>query len=240
MGLDQFADGLGAVFDEVARATLGVFDGGGVHVDAEVVVEGGEDFLKGDGAAVGFAAETVGGADDLAALHAAAGEEGHGDAGPVVATDLGADARGAAEFAPDEDGDVFVESALVEVVNEGGDGLVEDGEILAFAAEDVVVRAAVPVPLAVVDGDDAGTGLDEAAGGKEALGDARGAVFVDAFDFITGAVAGDDAGIFLGEVEGFGELGGSEEAHGLLGEGVVALHLAAGIHVAAELIDAGE
>jgi len=37
-------------------AAFGVGDGGGVDVDAEVAVEGGEDFGEGDGAAVCLAA----------------------------------------------------------------------------------------------------------------------------------------------------------------------------------------
>ncbi len=75
------------------------------------------------------------------------GHQGHGDAGPVIPADLVADLRGAAEFPPDEDGGVLGETALVEVVDEGGDGLVEDGEILVLALEDLVPLAAVPVHL---------------------------------------------------------------------------------------------
>ena len=237
---NQLADGLGAVFDEVVGAAFGVGDGGGVDVDAEVAVEGGEDFGEGDGAAVCLAAEAVGGADDLTVGHAAAGEEGHGDAGPVVAPDLGTDDGGAAKLAPDEDGAVFVEAALVEVFNECGDALIKDGEVFALAGEDVISCSTMPVPLAVVDGDDACSGLNEAAGGEEALGDAGGAVAVDALDGVASAVACDEAGVFFGEVEGVGELGGGEDAHGLLGEEVHAFHAAAGVDIAAEVVDAGE
>src|SRR5436305_1729905 len=51
--------------DQKLRAAGEVGDGGLVHVDAEVVVERGEDFAELDGAVFGFGANSVGGADHL-------------------------------------------------------------------------------------------------------------------------------------------------------------------------------
>ena len=49
-----------------------------------------------------------------------------------------------------------------------------------------------------------------------------------------------DFGVFLADVEGFGQLAGGEDAEGLLREGVEAVELAAGIDFAAEAVESGE
>jgi len=69
----QFPHGLGTVGDEEVRSAGKVLHGDLVYVDAEIVVEGGEDFAEGDRSFGGFAAEAIGGADDLAGFHSAAG-----------------------------------------------------------------------------------------------------------------------------------------------------------------------
>ncbi len=97
----------------------------GVGIDAEVVVNGGQDVLIGDRPAGGRAAELVGRADDLANLHAAAEQEGRVDPGPVVAAAVLVDLGRAAEFAPDDHGDVAVEPAEVDVLDQRRDAPVE-------------------------------------------------------------------------------------------------------------------
>src|SRR5687768_4601810 len=95
-----------------------VGDGGLVHIDPEVVIEGGEDFGEGDGAIFGLGGGAVGGADDLAELHAAAGKQGAVGLGPMVAAGVFVDDGGSAELAPANDGDIFLEAAGVEVFDE--------------------------------------------------------------------------------------------------------------------------
>ena len=94
--------------------------------EAEVLVEGGHDVLIVDGAGGGFAGLFVGGADDLADFHAAAGEDGWGNARPMVAAALGVDFGCAAEFAPGDDGHVVKHAAFTEVGDERGHGVVDD------------------------------------------------------------------------------------------------------------------
>src|SRR5581483_9270838 len=96
--LHQFTHG--RIFDQVLRAAGGVVDERGVHVDAQVVVQRGEDFAVSDRAVGGVFAQAVGGADDLAGTHAAAGHEAATHRGPVVAARVVVDARRAAELAP--------------------------------------------------------------------------------------------------------------------------------------------
>src|SRR6185503_15833970 len=70
----QLPHRLGAVGHEELRASREVGNRDLVHVDAEVVIERGEDFAETHGPLAGFAPETVRRADDVAGLHATAGE----------------------------------------------------------------------------------------------------------------------------------------------------------------------
>ena len=133
-----------------------VGEGDFVHIDAEVMVERGEDFAEGDGAVCGLRADLVGGADDLAVAHVAASEHGAGDAGPVVAPAFGIDDGGAAKFPPDDDGDVLLHAALVQVCDEGAEGAIEEGQVFAELLEIV----AVIIPAAEAERDDACSGFD--------------------------------------------------------------------------------
>src|SRR5262245_30309706 len=92
--------------DEKLGAAGGIGEAGLRHVDAQVLVERGEDLLEVDGTLGGFFAEAVGGADDLADAHSAAGEERAAYVRPVVAAGLFVDARSAAELAPNNHGHV--------------------------------------------------------------------------------------------------------------------------------------
>ena len=232
--LHQFGHGAASGFDEVVRAAGEVENGGFVRVNAKVVIESGKDFAEPDGAFVRFAAESVGGADGLAGFHAAAGKQGAGDARPMVAAGVGVDFGGAAEFSPNNEGNVFVHAAAVEIVDQGGDSLIEQGHVFAAAFE----VAVVPVPTAEGEGDATGAGFHQSAGDEEVF-EVFGAA-VRAIFGIALAVFFADAGGFAGDVEGFGKFGGGENAKGLLSEGVQPFHSAAGIEIATEAVKAGQ
>src|SRR5207247_11011535 len=101
--LNQLPNRLRVAVHQILRPAGEVADGRAMQIDAKGVIERGEDFLEGDGAVFGVFGVASGGADSLAGAQAAAGEQGAGDGGPVVATGVGVDARGAAELAPDDD-----------------------------------------------------------------------------------------------------------------------------------------
>ena len=65
--LDQFADRVASV-QQILRAAVGVVDGGLEGVDAQVVVERGEDILEVNGPLGGSSGLSVGVADDLPGL----------------------------------------------------------------------------------------------------------------------------------------------------------------------------
>ena len=153
--LHKFGHGTASGFDEVVRAAGKVGDGGFVRVNAEVVVKRGKDFAEPDGSFLGFAAESVGGADGLAGFHAAAGKQSAGDARPVIASGVCVDFWGASEFAPNDERNVFVHAALVKVVDKGGDALIQQGHVFAAAFK----VAVVPVPTAEGEGDATGAGF---------------------------------------------------------------------------------
>src|SRR5205823_5150207 len=103
------------------------------------------------------------GAEGLAELHAAAGEEAHGDAGPVVAPRAGIDPRSAAEFPPHGDRDILIDAPIMQILKQRAEAAVEVRQLAAEVAKVV----AVGVPASPVEGDDADAGFHEAAGGEE-------------------------------------------------------------------------
>src|SRR5258706_4378419 len=80
---DQWLDHI-AIFQQILRPAAVVGDGGG-GIDAQDVIEGGEDVLGVVGAGDGVFAQFVGGADVLAHFQAAAAEENGAGVGPVAA-----------------------------------------------------------------------------------------------------------------------------------------------------------
>src|SRR6185369_6844635 len=119
--------------------------------------------LDRDGVALGLGAGGGRSPVDEAALDAAAGEDDAEDLGPVIAAVGGVDLRRATELGGDHDERGGQHAALVEVVDERGERLVERRELLLDAVLDVVVH----VPAAIGERDEADTALDEAAGEEE-------------------------------------------------------------------------
>ena len=156
----------------------------------------------------------------------------------MVAAHVGADLGRAAELAPHDDRAILVEPALVQVVQQGAQALVEDRKIFGLAGEDRAVGDAVPVPLAVIERHHAGAGFDQSAGQEQALRNARRAVLVDEDLGIARAVTRRHAGIFLRQIERLRQPRRSQQAHRLVGEMVHALHHPREIGLAAKLIEA--
>src|SRR5215472_1588769 len=98
-----------SALDEWQRAALLVVDGR-VRVDAHQIVEGGRQILRVDGVRGGEGADAVGGADDLAAADAAAGQHDAEAVRPMITAAVDVEARRAAEL-PHHDDQSFVEHA---------------------------------------------------------------------------------------------------------------------------------
>src|SRR5205085_1451595 len=112
--LDQFCDRI-VVGQKIVRATESIQYGRVFDIDAHAVVEGGEDLLEVNRARGRLFTEAVGGADDLSRSHAAAGQQGAGDTRPVIASAVLVDARRPSELAPDDNGYILVQSAIIDV-----------------------------------------------------------------------------------------------------------------------------
>src|SRR5207248_2838516 len=149
-----------AGIDEILRPAAQIGDRDLAHVNAQVVIEGGEDVAELDWSIGGFSAQPIGGADHLAGLHAAAGEQSARDARPMVAAGVFVDGGGSAELAPDDNRNILVEAALVQVIYQRAHALVEQREVLPQRAEIV----AVMVPAAESERHAAGASLDQAPG----------------------------------------------------------------------------
>jgi predicted regulator of Ras-like GTPase activity (Roadblock/LC7/MglB family) len=135
-------------------------DEGIAVVDAEVAIHRGEYVVGMERAVLGALAARVGRSDGLSHAQASAGQHGGHAARPMVAAATGAAARRAAELAPGQHQNLLVETASVQVVDQCGDGLVED----AGAARQLVHNAfAVIVPAPHADADETDAGFNETA-----------------------------------------------------------------------------
>ena len=130
------------------------------------MVKRGEDFLECYGSVRWFSSLTVGRSNHLSVSHTTACHQGTSYARPVITPDFCTDLWCSTKFTPNQNGCVFVQSSVMQVVNQCRDRFVEDWEVFFFASKDAVVspafciETAVPVPLAVINGDDTCPGFD--------------------------------------------------------------------------------
>src|SRR5438477_8907662 len=139
---NQFLHRLAPGVHEVLRTTAEVVDGDFAHVNAEVVIKRREHVAELNRTLSRFAAEPVGGANHLTGLHPAAGQQSARHARPMVASRVVVDGWGAAKLAPDDEGNVLVQTALVQILDERADALVKQRQVLAQRAK--IVSMMVP------------------------------------------------------------------------------------------------
>ncbi len=215
--------GWGGSGEEIAD-DLGVFDAGEALVEAlvledeaavinaEAVEEGGVEVVHVHRVFHDVVAEVIGLAVDGAGADATAGEP-HGEVPGMMIAPVGFGGEfalgidGAPEFAaPDDEGGIE-ETALFEVGDQGGAGLIGVEALIADGGGEVVVL----VPSAMEDLNDADTAFDEASGEDGGVGETAGAFHVGPVHF--------EGGIgFTGEIGEFGHAGLHAERHLVLGD----------------------
>ena len=176
-------------------------------VQAEEVEDGGVEIVDGGDVLFRLPAECIRGAMGMAALDAGAGEPG-GKAFGVVVAAAGAflESRHAAELSAPHDQRVLEQTALFEVAQQGGGGLVEHGTVLGV----LLVQHLVSVPVAdafaaslvgtVEKLHKAHAFFEQAASEDTVLGKAG----LDGVGGIVGAVGLEGAGFLGGKIADFG------------------------------------
>src|ERR1043166_1641729 len=106
--LDELLHRLAACIHEVLRPAGQVGKRDLAHVDPQVVIQRREDVAELARALGPFAAEPIGGADNLAGPHAAASEKAAGNPRPMIAAAILVDRWCATELAPHHHGTIFV------------------------------------------------------------------------------------------------------------------------------------
>ena len=152
----------------------------------------------------------------------------------MIASRVFVDGWGAAKLAPDDEGNVLVETALMQILDERADTLVKQRQVLAQRAKIVSVM----VPAAEGEGDTARAGLDQSAGDEHMFHQLRTPIV--AILRVAFAIAVADFCVFFFEVQGIEKLAGSEDAKGLFIESIQRFHHAAAVEIATKLIEAGE
>ena len=124
-------------------------------------------------------AEIVGPADGLAGLDAGAGEPHGVGVNVVVAADClaGLAHGGAAEFAAEDDQRIFQQSSLLEVLEQRGAGLVDLLAAIVKRLAEVLIGAAMVVPIGVIELDESDVALDEASREQAVVGEGAAAGF---------------------------------------------------------------
>jgi len=221
------ATGVGSGDDLMEDAAAGDGDGAvalaadfGGGIDAEEMEHGGGEVIGSDEVFGGIGGVLIGGAEGEPAFHPAAGEQDGVAIGPVIAADVAVDAWGAAEFAHPQDEGGVEQTALVEIGEQGGQGLIHQGQVPALDdGEHAGIVESVGVPAAVlgvltadalveVDGDELDPDLDEASGEQTGLAVSR-----------TTETVADGIG-FVADLEGVAQGFGIEQGEGLVVVGV--------------------
>ncbi len=231
--LNQLADRLVLIAEEL-RAAAEIGKRGLDRVDAHAVIERGEHFQVVDRPILHLAADAIARSDNLAGPHAAAGQHGEVDRGPMIAAGIFVDLGRAAEFAPHDHRHVLFHSPLVQVIEQRRNPLIEHRNVLPPGGEILPV----PIPTAEGTGDATGAGFDQPPGHEEMLHQLRAAV-VPVLG-IAVAIPLADCRILALDVEGFHQPLRSQHVEGLLVEPVEAFHHAARIGIAAEAIETGQ
>ena len=167
---DHFPDGLSAMGD-MDRSSLQVVDRQG-GVDAQLLVDRRRHVAGRDRTVDRVGGLLVGLAQHQASLGAAAGQDDETALWPVIASGLGVDPWRATHLAHQHDEGRIEQSPLLEVVDQGGEHLVEDRQVVPAHVE--VVGVQVPVIPAVglfpVDADERRSGFDQATGHQATVG----------------------------------------------------------------------
>ena len=236
---NQFLDRLVVVEQTLSPAGL-VGEHQLLRGDPQIVVQGCEDLQQVDRSFLRILAQVVGRADRSAKFHPSPRQQDTHHFRPVVTTAvIVVNPGGTAEFAPDDDGDILVEPAIVQVLDQGGDPVVEHRQGFLRLAEVV----AVPVVLAEVHRHATSPGFDEPSGDQKVLEVARRGVIIVATGFelrpalpITGA----NLRILARQVQSIHQPARGEDAEPTLGKLVHRRSGAAAIGLAAEVVEVAQ
>ena len=114
--LDQFRK-WPMVLGEIVRSTSEIFDRCCQRIDAESVVERSVNLFKSYWAVVCFRSRTVRRTDDLPGTKATPSQKRARHIGPVIPARLRIDLWSTAKLTPDNHGHIFVETAVVDLLN---------------------------------------------------------------------------------------------------------------------------
>src|SRR5436190_946905 len=202
---NQLPNWLDPILNQVLGPTAQIQNRRRVRINAQVVIERGKYFLKTDRPVLGAFGLTMSGADYLAGAHTAACQQGTGDGRPVIASAVRVDFGSPAKLAPDDDRHILVEAAHVQIINEGGNPLVEHGQMAPGILEIGAMRLAVPIPAPVGECHDACPSLNQPPRRQEIIVQQRSRVTIASRLGRPAAITVPDPAIFLLQVECFSQ-----------------------------------
>ena len=111
---DQFGHRL-PIVHQIVGTTRVIWHGNIPVVDAKMVVKGGVDLAKMNGALGDRSTDSVGGPDDLPGSESSPGNKAPADLRPMVPTSVLVDLRRSSKLTPCHHGDILVQTAFMQV-----------------------------------------------------------------------------------------------------------------------------
>ena len=139
---NHFRNRLGTALDQIMRTSVQIVDSDRIRINTQIVIKRREDLVKVNRTIPGLTTVTRRGANNLAGAHATTREQATHDPGPVISTRVLVDMRRTPELPPDDHRGVLVETALMEILDESRQTLVEVRKVFACVPE----VPTVPVP----------------------------------------------------------------------------------------------
>ena len=186
-----------------------------------------------DGAILGDLAKTIGRTDDLASSHSTSCQETTGDLWPVVSAPVFIDSWGSSEFAPSDHADVLIETPLVKILNQGGDGLVEFRKL---QRQSFKVRV-MTIPTSKGKRHAANPGFYQSPCSQELIHPMRTCILAKRWIRTPTTIAIPHFRILLLQIEGFYQPTRSQHVKGLLGHGIGCSIAFCQVNLAAESIE---
>ena len=166
---------------------------------------------------LGMLTQSIGRSNYLTCSHAPACQQGTADLWPVVAAPVFVDDRCPTEFAPDDDRDILVQSAVVQIVQQCRQTLIQHRKMISCIFKVGPVRPTVPVPSSVGKSHDAGPGFNQSSGCQQVIVHQRACIAIPGIFGGTATVTITDSWIFLFQIESIDKLaGGQDSKRGLI------------------------
>ena len=144
---DQFRQRLIlCVIHQILRSPGQIIDRGMIDIDSQTMIQRRKDLLKMDRPFGWILGQSIRFADNLPGSHPTTGQQRTANLRPVISPAFVVDARSSAEFSPDHDRRITIQSAFLQIIQQRGQRLIECRKMIASIIEVGAMWLPMPVP----------------------------------------------------------------------------------------------